>query len=59
VRRRQLQRVAVRDVGARFHLAAAALGMGLWGEWVNTKAQLADAPSLQWDNACVTANEFR
>jgi hypothetical protein len=36
---------AVRDVGARFHLAAAALGVGLWIEWVYTKAQLADAPS--------------
>ena len=36
---------AVRDVGARFHLAAAGLGVGLWVEWVNTKAQLADAPS--------------
>ena len=36
---------AVRDVGTRFHLAAAGLGIGLWVEWVNTKAQLADAPS--------------
>ena len=36
---------AVRDVGARFHLAAAGLGIGLWVEWVNTRAQLADAPS--------------
>ena len=36
---------AVRDVGARFHLAAAGLGVGLWVEWVNTKAQLADDPS--------------
>jgi hypothetical protein len=36
---------AVRDVSARFHLAAAGLGIGLWVEWVNTRAQLADAPS--------------
>lgn len=36
---------AVRDVGARFHLAAAGLGIGLWVEWVNTRAQPADAPS--------------
>ena len=36
---------AVRDVGAHFHLAAAALGVGLWVEWVSTDAQLADPPS--------------
>ncbi len=36
---------AVRDVGVHFHLAAAALGVGLWVEWVSTHAQLADPPS--------------
>jgi len=36
---------AVRDVGAHFHLAAAALGVGLWVDWVSTDAQLADPPS--------------
>jgi hypothetical protein len=36
----------VRDGGARFHFAfAKGLVIGLWLEWVNTKAQLADAPS--------------